>query len=196
MYYGRDQSWNLRDTHMFDTLGRLLKHRGKASKAIVWAHNGHIVNARATTMGWTQGELNLRQLWKEMYGKDGLSIGCSTYAGTVAAARHWGGDMQVMQVMPGLPDSYEDLMHSTGVPNFVIDLRKGRCDEDLRRELTRRRIERFIGVIYRPETERLSHYSTAILPEQLDGLVWMDRTAALTETEAQHPKGPLEYDQT
>lgn len=198
MYYGRDESWNLRDRHMFETLVRVLKHRGKngPAKAVVWAHNSHIGDARATSMGWSREELNVGQLCKETFGKQALSIGCSGNTGTVAAARRWDGDMSVMQVRPGLPNSYEELMHATGVKSFVLDLREGHCDENLRKALMRKRLERFIGVIYAPTTERQSHYSSAVLPEQFDGFIWFDETKHVGALEVHQPHVALEYDET
>lgn len=197
MYYARDESWNLRDTHMFSTLTRILKHRGPDSRAIVWAHNSHVGDARATSMGWSRQEINIGQLCKEAFGPGGaLNIGCMTYTGTVAAAHHWDGDMQHMKVRPGMKDSYEELMHATGVKNFVLDLRKGKCDDELRTALRKRRLERFIGVIYRPDTERLSHYSLACLPDQFDGVVWFDVTSPVGTHEVHQPHTPFEFDET
>jgi erythromycin esterase-like protein len=198
MYYGRDESWNLRDRHMFETLTRVLKHRGKdgPAKAVVWAHNSHIGDARATSMGWAREELNIGQLCKEAFGKQAINIGCCGNTGTVAAARRWDGDMQVMKVQPGLQNSYEDLMHATGVKNFVLDLRQGRCNEELRKALMKKRLERFIGVIYAPHTERQSHYSSAVLPEQFDGFVWFDVTRHVGALEVHQPHVALEYDET
>ena len=181
---------------MFQTLVRVLKHRGENSKAIVWAHNSHLGDARATSMGWSRKELNIGQLCKETFGPQALSIGCLSNTGTVAAAKHWDGDMQVMKVRPGLPNSYEELMHSAGIKNFALDLRQGKCDEQLRELLRERRIERFIGVIYRPQTERQSHYSSAILPEQFDGIVWFDESRHVAVLEVHQPKQPVEYDET
>ena len=198
MYYGRDESWNLRDRHMFDTLVRVLKHRGKkgTARAVVWAHNSHIGDARATSMGWAREELNIGQLCKETFGKEAVNIGCCTNTGTVAAAQRWDGDMQVMRVQPGLPNSYEQLMHATGVKNFVLDLREGHCNEELRKALMKKRLERFIGVIYSPRTEKQSHYSHAVLPEQFDGLIWFDETRHVGALEVHQPHVPLEYDET
>lgn len=196
MYLGRDESWNLRDTHMFQTLNRILKHCGNNSKAIVWAHNSHIGNARATSMGWSSDELNIGQLCKETYGEQALSIGCGTYTGTVAAANRWGDDMRVIRINPGMQGSYEELMHATGIKNFVLDLRKGKCSEQLREALRKKRLERFIGVIYRPDTERQSHYSSAILPEQFDGFVWMDETRHVGTLEVHQPPSELGTDET
>ncbi|KAK3942455.1 erythromycin esterase-domain-containing protein [Diplogelasinospora grovesii] len=196
MYYGRDESWNLRDTHMFETLVRILKHRGDGAKAIVWAHNSHVGDARATSMGWSRGELNIGQLCKETFGQQALSIGCSTYTGTVAAAERWDGDMQVMNVRPGLPNSYEQLMHDTGIKNFVLDLREKHCNKELRDALKEKRLERFIGVIYSPNTERQSHYTYASLPEQFDGLVWFDETRHVGALEVRQPHDEVEFEET
>ncbi|KAF9769184.1 hypothetical protein IL306_013417 [Fusarium sp. DS 682] len=196
MYRGRDETWNLRDTHMFETLMRLLEHRGEGSKAIVWAHNSHIGDARATSMGWSREELNIGQLCKERFEAKALSIGTSTNSGTVAAAQNWDGDMNIMRVRPGLPGSYEELMHATGIDNFVLDLRKGKCDEKLREALKEKRLERFIGVIYRPETEKASHYSYAVLPEQFDGFIWFDESKHVGTLEVHQPQSPREYHET
>src|SRR5436190_18632111 len=140
MYYSDRQSWNLRDSHMFDTLVRILKHRGKNSKAIVWAHNSHIGDARATSMGWERREHNVGQLAKEIYGSEVIALGCGTYTGTVAAADDWGGKMQVMKVNPGRENSYEALMHNVGIPCFYIDIRKGKCEHELREKLIKARL--------------------------------------------------------
>ncbi|KAK4141209.1 erythromycin esterase type II [Dichotomopilus funicola] len=200
MYYDRDESWNLRDRHMFETLMRILKHRSSdrsPPKAVIWAHNSHIGDARASSMSWARGELNIGQLCREMFGRDQvLAIGCCGHTGTVAAAHRWDSDMQIMQVQPGLPDSYEALMHATGVPNFALELREGRCDPSLRRELMKKRLERFIGVIYAPHAERQSHYSSTVLPEQLDALLWFDQTRHVGALEVHQPHVPLEYDET
>lgn len=196
MYYGRDESWNLRDSHMFETLMRVLKHRGPRSKAIVWAHNSHIGDARATSMSWAHGEYNVGQLCKQTLGSQALAIGCATNTGTVAAAKRWDEDMRIMRVRPGMANSYEQLMHATGIKNFVLDLREGYCDPRLREALMRKRLERFIGVIYRPDTERQSHYSSAILSKQFDGLVWFDETSHVQAMEMHQPETPLEFEET
>lgn len=197
MYYAQDETWNLRDTHMFQTLLRILKHRGGQSKAIIWAHNSHVGDARATSMGLARRQLNIGQLCKEAFGERmALSIGCSTYTGTVAAASQWDGDMQITSVVPALSISYEGLMHETGIPCFMLDLRESRCDRRLWEELRKRRLERFIGVVYRPGTERVSHYSTAILPRQFDAFVWFDKTTAVKALETQQPRTPVEFDET
>ncbi|KAL2117974.1 hypothetical protein VTJ04DRAFT_7634 [Mycothermus thermophilus] len=227
MYRGRDESWNLRDRHMFESLARVMQHRsrpGLPARAVVWVHNSHAGDARATSMGWARDELNIGQLCREAFGREAVRlVGCCTYGGTVAAARRWDGDMQVMRIRPALEGSYEEMMHAaaasgeegervevvsawTGrrrmVPkegkgkNFVLDLREGYCDKRLREELMRKRLERFIGVIYSPHTERQSHYSMAVLPEQFDGVVWIDETRHVGTLEVHQPHVPLEYDET
>ncbi|KAH9909286.1 erythromycin esterase-domain-containing protein [Xylariomycetidae sp. FL2044] len=201
MYYARDESWNLRDTHMFETLVRVLKYRKTGpskdgAKAIVWAHNSHVGDARATSMGWSRGELNLGQLCKEAFGARAANIGCGTYTGTVAAAHRWDGDVKVMRVRPGLPGSYEGLMHEVGIRNFCVNLRKGHGDAALRQALAKPRLERFIGVIYVPETERQSHYCQAILPEQFDGWIWLDETHPVDPMAVDQPKTAQAFDET
>jgi erythromycin esterase-like protein len=116
-------------------------------------------------MGWSRDELNIGPLCKENYGEQALTIGCGTYPGSVAVAHSWGGDINVIPIRPGLRGSVEELMHSTGEKRFLLNLRKGVCDEKLRQALVEQKLERFIGVIYSPETERQSHYSKVVLPE-------------------------------
>jgi erythromycin esterase-like protein len=185
MYYGSAESWNLRDTHMFETLNMILDANGPQSKAIVWAHNSHIGNAAFTDMGQNRDEINIGQLTKEKFGHDARLIGFGTHTGTVAAADDWDEPMQIMRVRPSLPESYERMAHDSEVPSFLLDLREGKCDERLASELMEPLLERFIGVIYRPETERWSHYSQAILPRQFDGYVWFDETEAVTPLPAE-----------
>jgi len=177
MYYGGAESWNLRDTHMFETLQQLLEARGPRSRAVVWAHNSHIGDARRTDMGSVRGELNLGQLCRERFGEDCALIGFGTHTGTVAAADDWDGDMRVMRVRPSLRDSVERLSHDTGIPRFLLDFAR---DEALARLLGVPRQERFIGVVYRPQTELHSHYAEVSLSRQFDGWVWFDETTAVT----------------
>ena len=177
MYYSSAESWNLRDEHMFDTLDLMLRTKGEGAKAVVWAHNSHIGDARFTEMGMERGELNLGQLARAGYGDAARLIGFGTHSGTVAAADDWDAPMKIKQVNPSRPDSYERVCHDSGVDRFFLDLRPQR---EVRDALTTPRLERFIGVIYRPDTERWSHYSTAILPEQFDAFVWFDETSAVT----------------
>ncbi|HVJ02679.1 MAG TPA: erythromycin esterase family protein, partial [Sphingomonas sp.] len=151
--------------------------KGEGAKAVVWAHNSHIGDARFTEMGMERGELNLGQLARAGYGDAARLIGFGTHSGTVAAADDWDAPMKIKQVNPSRPDSYERVCHDSGVDRFFLDLRPQR---EVRDALTTPRLERFIGVIYRPDTERWSHYSTAILPEQFDAFVWFDETSAVT----------------
>src|SRR6266567_2187366 len=184
MYYGGADSWNLRDTHMFETLGHVLDARGPKSKAIVWAHNSHIGDARYTEMGVVREELNIGQLCRERFGDKAALIGFGTHTGTVAAASDWDGDMEIKRVRPSHRDSYERLCHDAGLPRFLLDLQR----EPLRRRLLEPRLERFIGVIYRSDTELMSHYSTASLPQQLDAFVWFDETSAVTPLGPEHAR--------
>jgi protein-L-isoaspartate(D-aspartate) O-methyltransferase len=179
MYQGAEESWNLRDTHMFETLCALLDARGPDSKAIVWAHNSHIGDARYTEMGIGRDELNIGQLAKEKFGDQARLIGFGTHTGTVAAADDWDSPMQVKRIKPSMDESYERLSHDSGVPRFLLDLRDGERRKVVAR-LIEPKLERFIGVIYRPETERCSHYSQAILPDQFDAWVWFDETEAVS----------------
>jgi len=180
MYHGAAESWNLRDTHMFETLLQLLEAKGPKSKAIVWAHNSHIGNAAFTDMGQVRGELNIGELAKERFDGQARLIGFGTHTGTVAAADDWDEPMQVKAVRPSLPESYERVSHDSRIPRFLLDLRPEEIGRDLKEALMEPRLERFIGVIYRPETERWSHYSECILPRQYDGWVWFDETRAVT----------------
>jgi erythromycin esterase-like protein len=182
MFKGRISSWNLRDSHMAQTLEALLAHlagRFKDPKVVVWAHNSHVGDARATEMG-EAGELNIGQLVRERHPGKAVLIGFSTYSGTVTAASTWGGPAERKQVRPGLRGSYEELLHRTGVSGFLLDLRDlGEVTGALRE----RRLQRAIGVIYVPETERLSHYFEASVPSQFDAIVHVDRTRALEPLE-------------
>ncbi len=180
MFHGRDESWNLRDMHMFETLQELFAHLdGGAAKVVVWAHNSHLGDARATEMS-ERGELNLGQLARERLGANVFTIGFSTYTGTVTAASDWGGAAERKRVRPGLTNSYEELFHATGAAKFWLDLRE---PNEATKLLRRPRLQRAIGVIYRPETERWSHYFEARLPEQFDAIIHLDQTHALEPLE-------------
>lgn len=196
MYHGRDESWNLRDAHMFQTLVRIMKHRGPDAKAIVWAHNSHVGDARATDMGLLREELNIGQLCRETFQAGALSIGMGTFTGTVAAADEWGGDMSVMKVRPGMRGTYEELMHATGVPRFLLDLRRGWCDDEVLDELSKKRLERYIGVIYKPDNEVRAHYSPSMLAREFDAYVWFDETRAVGAFEKRQPPTSLELEET
>lgn len=177
MYYGSNDSWNLRDRHMFETLEALLDFHGPGAKAVLWEHNSHLGDASATEMG-LRGQLNVGQLCREGYGPAAFLIGFGTDHGTVAAADDWGGPMRAMRVRPAHPDSYERLCHEAGPAAFFLHLREP-AREELRVELGPPRLERAIGVVYRPETELQSHYFHASLPRQFDEYVWIDETRAV-----------------
>ena len=179
MYQSDVSSWNLRDRHMSETLGELERHLWRGSerpRIVVWAHNSHLGDARATEMGEQRGELNLGQLVRERQGRDAVLVGFTTHAGTVMAASDWGAAAERKQVLASRPDSYEGLMHETGLARFMLPLR-GEAGHFF--ALRERRLERAIGVIYRPETERQSHYFFARLPVQFDALLHFDQTRAV-----------------
>ena len=187
MYRSSRESWNLRDRHMFDTLVRLLERRGDAAKAVVWAHNSHIGNAAATAMGW-QGEFNIGESCRAAFGDQAVLIGFGTDRGTVAAASDWDGPMQVKKVLPARPDSFEHVFRQTHIPSSLTDWRGGRKSQ-LRELLSKPRLERAIGVVYRPETELLSHYFEAVLADQFDAYVWFEETSAVTPLSGGRPHG-------
>ena len=178
MYYGSAESWNLRDFHMFYTLKSLLSYFGKASKAVVWAHNTHIGNALATEM-YSRGEINIGHLCREHFGANSYHIGFGTHTGTVAAARNWGEKMEVRSVNASVENSYEYLCHKTNVKNFTLPLRKAHSHKNLREILSKPRLQRAIGVVYRPETELMSHYFKTVLPSQFDEYIWFNKTKAI-----------------
>jgi erythromycin esterase-like protein/predicted phosphoribosyltransferase len=194
-FRGGIESWNLRDTHMAETLEALVGHlersRGSA-KVVVWAHNSHLGDARATELGQA-GELNLGQLARERYGAKALLVGFTTDTGTVTAASDWGGPAERMRVRPALEGSWEDLFHRMEVPDLMLGTGG----------LRGRRLERAIGVIYRPETERRSHYFHARLEQQFDIVIHFDRTTAVepldgtakweADAAAQRPELPETY---
>jgi erythromycin esterase-like protein len=186
MYEGATESWNLRDRHMFETLQSLLARRENA-KAIVWAHNSHIGNAAATAMGW-QGEFNIGELCRKSYHGEAVLIGFGTDRGTVAAADDWDEPMQVKTVLPARPDSHERIFRDTGLGCFLTDWREN-GQADLTEVLSRPRLERAIGVVYRPETELYSHYFEAVLAEQFDAFMWFEETRAVTPLTHAHGKG-------
>ena len=187
MYYAESNSWNQRDQHMFETLQSVLAHRGPDSKAVIWEHNSHIGDARATQMS-ARGELNIGQLARQEYGDSAYLIGFGTDHGTVAAASEWGGPMEVKQVQPSHIDSYERVCHEVKTDNFLLPLRKP-IKEITRKKLLAERLERAIGVIYRPETELQSHYFYASLPNQFDEYIWFDETRAVDPLTKETTKG-------
>jgi erythromycin esterase-like protein/predicted phosphoribosyltransferase len=183
MFFEDVSSWNLRDSHMVETLDALVAHlnrQGGQAKVVVWAHNSHLGDARATEMG-QRGELNVGQLVRQKYGREAVLIGFTTHHGTVTAASDWGGMAERKRVRPALPGSYETLFHSVFAAPFLLTWQ---TNEALGNALRDTRLERAIGVIYRPETERMSHYFQARLAEQFDAILHFDETRAIE---------PLEY---
>lgn len=181
MFYGRIPSWNLRDRHMAETLTALVDHLGQgngSARVAVWAHNSHVGDARATAMA-AEGELNLGQLVRERYERDAMLVGLTTYTGTVTAARDWDEPAEQRHVRPALSGSYEALFHQAGQgrdPDFWLRLRDAGAELD---PLRQSRLQRAIGVIYRPETERFSHYFPAKLADQFDAILHFDETTAV-----------------
>lgn len=178
MYYGSVESWNLREQHMFDTLQALLHAGGSQSRAVVWAHNSHVGDAAATEHV-EKGELNLGHLCKKHFGAKAYSVGFGTDHGTVLAARAWGEEPERMRIKPAQPGSYEALFHAVGTPAFSLPMRNP-ARLAVREELSVRRLERAIGVVYRPAAELMSHYFEANLAQQFDELVWFEETRALS----------------
>jgi erythromycin esterase-like protein len=182
IFGGPAPSWNLRDRHMADTLDQLQVHlsgRGEKGKIVVWEHNSHIGDARSTEMA-QRGELNLGQLMRERHAHDAVLVGFTTYTGTVTAASEWGGNAERKRVRPALPDSYEALLHATGIPAFLLCPLGGSVSG---RALREPRLQRAIGVIYRPESERTSHWFAACVSQQFDALVHIDVTRAVEPLE-------------
>jgi erythromycin esterase-like protein len=178
MFRGRVSSWNLRDRHMAETLAELVAHldrKGGSARVVVWAHNSHIGDARATAMG-DEGEWNLGQLARERWGDAAALVGFTTYAGSVTAASDWDRPAERKRVRPALPGSFEALFHDLAVGDFLLPIRGSAGARD---PLLATRLERAIGVIYRPETERLSHYFEARLGEQFDAVLHFDTTRAV-----------------
>ncbi|CDO35131.1 erythromycin esterase family protein [Novosphingobium sp. KN65.2] len=186
MYRGSAASWNQRDRHMFDTLLRLMAHREDA-RAVIWAHNSHVGNASATAMGW-HGEFNIGELCRAAFGDEAVLIGFGTDRGTVAAASDWGADMRVMQVRPARDDSWEAAFRRTGHARSLTQW-CGHKDPQLIEMLSQTLLERAIGVVYRPETERASHYFESVLADQFDAFVWFEQTRAVTPLGHERPHG-------
>jgi erythromycin esterase-like protein len=175
MYRGGVDSWNLRDRHMAETLEHLSAHLERTSgraKVAVWEHNSHLGDNRATELGQA-GQLNVGQLVRERHGANALLIGFTTYTGTVTAASQWGGPAERMRVRAALPGSWEELFHEQDRPAFLLDAQR----------LHGRRLERAIGVIYQPQTERISHYFHTRLADQFDAVIHLDETSALEPLE-------------
>lgn len=183
MFRGRVDSWNLRDRHMSETLDALIGHLGRGgghARVVVWEHNSHIGDARATEMGEI-GEWNVGQLTRERMGDQSMLVGFTTYSGTVTAASDWDGPAERKRVRPALPESFEALFHTVGIPDFLLPLRG---NARLLEALEKPRLERAIGVIYRPESERTSHYFEAQLTHQFDAVIHIDETRAVEPLDA------------
>lgn len=182
MFGDAARSWNLRDRHMADTLDHLMTHMdrgGGTSRVVVWEHNSHVGDARATQMA-QRGELNIGQLMRERHPRDAVLVGFTTYAGSVTAASGWGAPAEHMSIRPALEGSYERLLHEVGIPAYLLcPLAAGRAGSVLRES----RLERAIGVIYRPQTERQSHWFSAEIADQFDALVHIDVTRAVEPLE-------------
>ena len=181
MFSAHVSSWNLRDTHMADTLDNLIAHmerHGERAKLVVWEHNSHIGDARRTEMG-ARGELNVGQLTRARHPGDAALVGFTTYRGTVTAASAWDDPAELKRVRPALPESYEALFHQLGEPRFLLRFAGSEAGSALRKP----RLERAIGVIYRPETERQSHYFAARIASQFDAVIHLDETRAVEPLE-------------
>jgi erythromycin esterase-like protein len=180
MFRGRASSWNLRDSHMMETADNLIEHHrrtGRPTKMVVWAHNSHLGDARATEMG-RNGELNLGQLFRQRHDGDAILIGMTTHTGTVTAAQDWDAPGERKVVRQSLPGSYERLFHDTDIERFFLLLRGGTGSP-----VPSQLLERAIGVIYRPDSERVSHYFGADLASQFDAVYHLDETLALEPLE-------------
>lgn len=186
MFRGRVSSWNLRDQHMVETISELDAHLGRhgdLQRIAIWAHNSHLGDASATEMG-DAGEWNVGQLMRKHYGVQTFLLGFSTYQGTVTAASDWDGEIERKRVRPGLAGSYEKLFHDSGTDRFMLLLRG---NPELRAALAGPLLQRAIGVIYLPESERMSHYFRARLPSQFDAIIHLDETSALEALDATSP---------
>ena len=193
MFGGRVSSWNLRDKHKAETLQALAEHisgRKTRPKIVVWEHNSHVVDARFTEMG-EQGELNVGQLVRERTGSDSFLIGFTTYQGTVVAASDWDAPARIKKVRPALEGSYENIFYRTGMGNFLFLTNFNETDVQ-----DGPRLERAIGVIYRPETERISHYFHARIDRQFDAIIHLDETLGLEPLDTISTREPGEVPET
>ncbi len=182
LFQGRSSTWNMRDEHMAETLealGRYLQEQTQKSKIVVWAHNSHLGDARATQLS-QRGELNLGQLTRQKYGRDVVLVGLTTYSGSVTASSEWDEPPERKRINCALPESYEALFHEVGINKFFLNLRD---DAALKNHLHEARLERAIGVIYLPDTERTSHYFEARLSDQFDAIFHFDETRAVEPLE-------------
>ncbi|PWU07193.1 MAG: erythromycin esterase [Verrucomicrobia bacterium] len=194
MYEGDELSWNTRDKHMAETLSHLERHLtnrlARPSKIVIWAHNSHIGDARSTEAGQSRRELNIGQLAREQFGDEAFLLGFLTHSGTVTAASNWGGYAERKNVRPALGESYEALFHELKYKNFLLNLQR---DTLAQKMLRKPRLERFIGVIYQPRTERYSHYYYVDIINQFDSIIYLDKTKAIEalEINSEWEKGEL-----
>ena len=175
-------SWNLRDRHMVETLTLLSEYLGRGGedvKVVVWAHNSHLGDATWTELG-SRGELNVGELVREQHAHDSVLVGFTTYRGTVTAASDWDEPAERKRVRPALDGSYEHLFHSAELGNSLLLFNH---EHELSWMMEEPRLERAIGVIYRPETERMSHYFSASLSRQFDAVLHYDVTRAVEPLE-------------
>lgn len=195
MYQGRHSTWNLRDRHMMDTLEALLDHKRRQAgqaKAVVWAHNSHLGDARATSMH-RRGELNVGQLVRERHGDGAYLVGFTTYNGEVSAASAWDAPVERKRVRDARPGSYEYLLHDADIGDAMVPIRGNAA---VARTLLEPRLERAIGVIYRPESEMASHYFQACMADQFDAVIHIDRSSALVPLERTPQWEPLDLAET
>lgn len=179
LYRGGVESWNLRNAHMLETLDGVLARKGPDAKAVVWAHNAVVADSAGSEMSLLRDEANLGHLCREIWGREAALIGLSTHGGTLACARDWDAPPEVRRLGPAEADSFESSAHATRSPRYLLDLRPGRNDES-RRALAEPHLQRYVGPIYRPGTERRSHYADGRLSQQFDAWVWFDETHAAT----------------
>jgi erythromycin esterase-like protein len=195
MFRGSVSSWNLRDRHMAETFDALIEHlelQNPRAKMVIWAHNSHVGDARATQMG-KSGEWNIGQLIREKHGRDCRNVGFTTYSGTVTAASDWDRPAERKRVRPARSDSYEGLFHQVGIPAFSLNLQPG---SHVANGLGEPMLERAIGVVYRPESELASHYFQATLSDQFDAIIHFDETRAVEPLEPLSEQTPGELNET
>eukprot|EP01117_Protostelium_nocturnum_P008899 TRINITY_DN3190_c0_g1_i3.p1 TRINITY_DN3190_c0_g1~~TRINITY_DN3190_c0_g1_i3.p1 ORF type:complete len:446 (+),score=146.58 TRINITY_DN3190_c0_g1_i3:77-1414(+) len=187
-----EDTWNLRDTHMVDTLEQILKHSNqvlamkgaeKIAKCVVWAHNSHIGDVSQTEMSKSR-EINVGQLVRKRFGREkSFSIGFTTHTGSVTASSDWDGPQKKIKLNPSLPDSYERILHDSGLENYYLIFKSNdlqvETSKELNNEFCKERLERYVGVIYKPDTELRSHYSDSKLSNQFDAVIHLDQTTAL-----------------
>ncbi|TXK28401.1 erythromycin esterase family protein [Pontibacter qinzhouensis] len=182
MIKGGPSSWNIRDTHMMETLDRLLELHGPESKAIIWAHNTHIGDARATDMA-NDGMVNIGQLAREKYGNEQVKlVGFGTYQGSVIASKSWGAPMQKMDVPPARPGSWEAMLHEISDEDKIILSKDLSQVPELRKPLG----HRAIGVVYDPKFEQYGNYVPSQIQDRYDAFVYLDESQAVHPLHLKH----------